>query len=120
MTRKVNGGLCRSSSLITHHSSLLAQRDDQQLEGEARVADAAFPAFDAGVGLGEAGEGAAEAGPGEGAGVFGQLAGSPWLPLDPDEHAAFLREGGEDRVRSSYGEEKYARLVALKDSHDHL
>jgi FAD/FMN-containing dehydrogenase len=27
-------------------------------------------------------------------------------------------EGGEARVRSTYGPEKYARLVALKDAYD--
>jgi hypothetical protein len=30
----------------------------------------------------------------------------------------YTSDGGEDRVRSAYGPEKYARLVALKDEHD--
>ena len=30
----------------------------------------------------------------------------------------YTSDEGEDRVRSSYGEEKYARLVALKDRYD--
>jgi FAD binding domain-containing protein/berberine-like enzyme len=30
----------------------------------------------------------------------------------------YTSDEGEDRVRSSYGEEKYSRLVALKDRHD--
>jgi hypothetical protein len=30
----------------------------------------------------------------------------------------YTSDEGEDRVRSSYGEEKYSRLVALKDRYD--
>ncbi|HEY1591301.1 MAG TPA: FAD-binding oxidoreductase [Solirubrobacteraceae bacterium] len=30
----------------------------------------------------------------------------------------FTSDGGDERVRSTYGPEKYARLVALKDEHD--
>jgi hypothetical protein len=30
----------------------------------------------------------------------------------------FTSDGGEERVRSTYGPEKYARLVALKDEYD--
>jgi FAD/FMN-containing dehydrogenase len=30
----------------------------------------------------------------------------------------YTSDVGEERVRSSYGEEKYARLVALKDRYD--
>jgi hypothetical protein len=30
----------------------------------------------------------------------------------------YTSDGGEDRVRSAYGPEKYACLVALKDEHD--
>jgi hypothetical protein len=63
-----------------------------------------------------------------------------WLPDDPagDEHTRwarecysalephatgrayvnFLAEEGRDRVRAAYGEERYARLVALKRAHD--
>ena len=36
-------------------------------------------------------------------------------------HGVYLNytsDMGEERVRSSYGEEKYARLVALKDKYD--
>jgi FAD/FMN-containing dehydrogenase len=30
----------------------------------------------------------------------------------------FTSDQGEERVRSTYGEERYARLVALKDRYD--
>jgi FAD/FMN-containing dehydrogenase len=36
----------------------------------------------------------------------------------PGVYLNFTSDGGEERVRSTYGPEKYARLVALKDKYD--
>jgi hypothetical protein len=47
-----------------------------------------------------------------------QLAADMAPHTTPGVYLNFTSDEGEDRVRSTYGEERYARLVALKDRYD--